>query len=295
MGSKLLYYLVIYPISRLPFPILYRLSNLTYYLMYYVVKYRKKVVFDNIQKAFPEKSVKEVEKSSKVFFRHLCDLIFESVKNFTISEKELINRVKFIGLETAKPFADKGQNIIGTAGHFGSWETIAVHIGSIPEHKHYGIVKRLKNKFFNDKIFASRTKYKTGIVPMKETKDFFLINHPKPVSLTFIGDQWPSNPQKCHWTSFLGRETPFFYGAEKYALAYNWPVFYLDIFREKRGHYTIELTCICEDPSKLTYKGELIDLYVKKLEETIYRNPDYYLWSHKRWKKSKAEVQKTIQ
>lgn len=290
LGSKLLYYLIILPISKIPTPLLYGFSNVTYYLMYYVIKYRKKVVQDNIQKAFPNKSEQEVVETSKLFFRHLCDLIFESVKNFSISEKELKRRIVYTGTDCAKPFADMQKNGIGLAGHYGSWETCSVEFGSIPHHQHYGIIKPLANKFFNEKILTSRTKFKTQIVPMKEVKHFFQKKHADLFSLTFIADQWPSNPKKCHWTTFLGRETPFFFGAEKYAREYNLPVFYFDVHRVKRGWYSVEMSVLCEDPSSLTYKGELIDLYVKKLEKTILRNPAYYLWSHKRWKKSKAEV-----
>lgn len=258
--------------------------------MYYLIGYRKAVVYDNIQKAFPKKSHQEVIKTSKVFFRHLCDLIFESVKNFSITQRELDQRIKYTNTECSKSHGDQGMNIIGTAGHYGSWEMASVQIGSIKYHQHYGIIKPLANKFFHEKVMNSRTKFNTGIVPMKETKFFFQKEHPRPVCLTFIADQWPSNPAKCHWTSFLGRDTPFYFGAEKYAREYNLPVYYFDITRTKRGHYSIEMSLICEDPSKLSYGGELIDIYAKKLEQSILRNPAYYLWSHRRWKKTKEEV-----
>lgn len=257
--------------------------------MFYIVGYRKKVVFDNISKSFPEKSKQEVEKTAKLFFRHLCDLIVESIKNFNISKEELSKRVTFKGTEVLLPYANAGQNVIGTAGHCGGWEVISVHMGSIEGHYHHGIVKPLVNKFFNDMIFSTRTKFGTGIIPVKQVKDYFEKEHHNPIGISFIADQWPNNPLRCHWTEFLGRETPFFYGAEKYARETNWPVFYIDVIKTKRGYYTAEFSMICKDPSK-TEKGEIIEAYVKKLEATILRQPEFYLWSHRRWKKTKAEV-----
>jgi len=257
--------------------------------MYYVVGYRKEVVLDNISQSFPEQSKKEVEKTAKLFFRHLCDLIMESVKNFNISEEELSQRVTFTGTEIFAPYAAAGQNLIGTAGHCGGWEVISMRMGEVAGHKHYGIVKPLNNKFFSDLIFSTRTKFGTGIIPVKEVKDYFNKEHPTPIGISFIADQWPNNPLRCHWVNFLGRETPFFFGAEKYARETNWPVFYIDVVKPKRGYYTVEFSMICEDPSK-TENGEIIEAYVKKLEKTILRQPEYYLWSHRRWKKTKEEV-----
>lgn len=293
MGSKILYYLVIIPISILPYFILYGISNFMYFIMYYVIGYRKKVIKGNIYTSFPDLEEKEKKKIVKKFYLHFCDLIIESIKNFTVSEKQIKKRVKFNNIDLPDALFDKGKSVVTIGGHYGNWEMYAMVAGNIMKHKQYGIYKPLSNEFFEKKVKTSRTAYGMNMIPMKEAKSYFEKKHPAPITVIFGSDQWPSKPERAYWTSFLGRETPFLFGAEKYAKDFDWAVVYCEILREKRGHFIINYHLLTENPKELE-NGEIIDLFVKKLEKTIEGNKPYWLWSHKRWKKTKEEVFKDL-
>tara|TARA_B110000093_G_scaffold44321_1_gene47390 strand:+ start:531 stop:1439 length:909 start_codon:yes stop_codon:yes gene_type:complete len=289
MGSKVFYYLFVIPLSRMPYFILYRVSDFFYFLMYYIIGYRKKVIVDNISKSFPAKSSEEITKIVKKFYSHFCDLIVESIKNFTVSEKQIKKRVKFNNIDVPDALFDKGKSIITIGGHFGNWEMYAIAAGNVMKHEQFGIYKPLSAKFFDKKIKSSRGAYGMNMIPMKEAKSYFEMEHKKPISIIFGSDQWPSKPERAYWTTFLGRETPFLYGAEKYAKDFDWAVVYCEILRIKRGHFQANYHLLTESPNDLK-EGEIIDLFVRKLEKTILDNKPYWLWSHKRWKKTKEEV-----
>ena len=289
MVSKILYYGVIVPISRLPYFFLYGLSNFIFVIMYYVIGYRKKVIEGNIYGSFPEKTDKEKKRIVKLFYKHFCDLIVESIKNFTISEKQARKRMVVENPEVLDKYFDKGQSVIVVAGHYGSWELMAVAIDMLTKHRHVGIYKPLSSPFFEKKMRESRGRYGTVMLPMKQTRAFFEAEHEKPVCMIFGADQWPSNAKDAYWVNFMNRETPFLYGAEKYAKEFNFPVVFGKINKPKRGFHRITLEDITDKPNEMEY-GEIIDIFVKKLEETIRAKPEHWLWSHKRWKRSKEEV-----
>ncbi len=289
MGSKILYYLIIIPLSVLPYFVLYGISNFLFVILYYVLGYRKKVIVKNIYSSFPDKSEKEKKTIVRKFYLHFTDLIVESIKNFTVSEKQIKKRVKFLNVELIDAIYDKGKSIVTVGGHYGNWEMFAVAAGNVSKHEQYGIYKPLKNKFFDAKIVSTRGAYGMNMISMKETKTYFLKENKNPISIIFGSDQWPSNPQGAHWTTFLGKRTPFLYGVEKYAKEFNWTVVYCEIIREKRGRFAIKYHELTEDPASLE-KGEMMQLFVDKLEKTIYNDPAYWLWSHNRWKQSEEEV-----
>ncbi|MDG1174230.1 MAG: lysophospholipid acyltransferase family protein [Flavobacteriales bacterium] len=289
MGSKILYYLIIIPLSVLPYFVLYGISNVMFLLFYYVVGYREKVIVKNIYSAFTDKSEKEKKKLVRKFYLHFTDLIVESIKNFTVSEKQIKKRVLFENIELIDSLYDEGKSIVTVGGHYGNWEMFAVAAGNISKHQQYGIYKPLKNKFFDDKVVSTRGAYGMKLIPMKETKAYFLKENENPISIIFGSDQWPSNPQGAHWTKFLGKRTPFLYGVEKYAKEFNWPVVYCEIVRLKRGRFKIKFHLLTENPVELE-KGEMMQLFVGKLEQTINNDPAYWLWSHNRWKQSEEEV-----
>ncbi|MGB1041580.1 MAG: lysophospholipid acyltransferase family protein [Flavobacteriales bacterium] len=289
MGSKLLYYCVILPISILPYFILYGISNFMYVVMYYVLGYRKKVISENINLSFPDKSERERKVIIKKFYRHFCDLIVEAVKNFTISEKQIKKRVTFKNIEIMDSLFDQGKSVVTIGGHYGNWEMFAVAAGRATKHSQFGIYKPLSSKFFDNKMKTSRGKYGMNMIPMKQTKAYFEKGSKEPITIIFGSDQWPSNAKRAYWTTFLGRETPFLYGAEKYAKDFDWPVVYTEIVRVKRGHFEANYKLLTEKPNETEY-GEIIEQFVRMLEETIEKDPAYWLWSHRRWKRTKEEV-----
>ena len=156
MITKISYYIFLIPISLLPYRLLYLLSDILYLLLYHVLGYRKKVVFTNLRNSFPNKNEQELKTIMSDFYRHFCDIVLESIKGFTISEKQLRKRLIIKNPEFSNYFADKGQSIIFVGGHYNNWEICAQGFSMYSNHKCIGIYKPLSNKFLNQKIFMMK-------------------------------------------------------------------------------------------------------------------------------------------
>ena len=280
--TKFFYYLLILPLSLLPYPLLYLLSDIIFLIMYRVIGYRKKVVFTNLRNSFPNKSKQELKKIMSDFYRHLCDIIMESVKGFTISEKQLRKRLIIKNPEFSNYFADKGQSIIFVGGHYNNWEICAQAFAMYSNHKCIGIYKPLSNAFINDKIYTSRSKYGMHLISMKQTKKSFE-EGAQAKAIVFGSDQNPANPKRAHWVQFLNQDTGVLFGVERYAKEYDWPVVFVSISKVKRGHYEVEYSLITDSPTEQPH-GKITEDFTKRLEQDIINQPQYWLWSHKRWK-----------
>jgi len=282
MITKFFYYLLILPISLLPYPILYLISDVVFVLMYRVIGYRKEVVFTNLKNSFPNKSEKELKQIMSGFYKHLCDIILESIKGFTISEKQLRKRLVVKNPEFSNYFANKGQSIIFVGGHYNNWEICAQAFAMYSDHKCIGIYKPLSNAFINDKIHTSRSKYGMHLISMKQTKKSFEEGG-KAKAIVFGSDQNPANPKRAHWVQFLNQDTGVLFGVERYAKEYDWPVVFVSISKVKRGHYEVEYSLITDTPTEQPH-GKITEDFTKRLEQDIINQPQYWLWSHKRWK-----------
>ena len=280
--TKFFYYLLILPLSLLPYPLLYLLSDIIFLIMYRVIGYRKKVVFTNLRNSFPNKSKQELKKIMSDFYRHLCDIIMESVKGFTISEKQLRKRLIIKNPEFSNYFADRGQSIIFVGGHYNNWEICAQAFAMYSNHKCIGIYKPLSNAFINDKIYTSRSKYGMHLISMKQTKKSFE-EGVQAKAIVFGSDQNPANPKRAHWVQFLNQDTGVLFGVERYAKEYDWPVVFVSISKVKRGHYEVEYSLITDSPTEQPH-GKITENFTKRLEQDIINKPQYWLWSHKRWK-----------
>ena len=288
MGA-VLYYLFIFPISILPYFLLNAVSTFIYWILYYLLGYRKSVVTENIYSSFPTKSKQELDDIVKGFYKYFADLLVEVFKNFTISEKAIKKRVVFENVEVLNTLHDLNKSVIIATSHQGNWEMLAMAIGDLGKHKQMAIYKPLKNKFFDNKMKETRQKLGLEMFPMSDTIKYFKKSFPSPVSIFFASDQWPSNPKRAHWTKFLERDTPILLGAEQYAKLFDWPVVYCEMIKTKRGHYSVRFETITDTPKEME-KGGIMDDYCEKLEKTIQRNPTDWLWSHRRWKRTKEEV-----
>ena len=282
MITRIFYYILILPISLLPYPLLYLLSDIIFLIMYRVIGYRKEVVFTNLKNSFPNKSKQELKKIMSDFYRHLCDIIMESVKGFTISEKQLRKRLIIKNPEFSNYFADRGQSIIFVGGHYNNWEICAQAFAMYSNHKCIGIYKPLSNAFINDKIYTSRSKYGMHLISMKQTKKSFEEGN-EAKAIVFGSDQNPANPKRAHWMQFLNQDTSVLFGVERYAKEYNWPVVFVSISKVKRGHYEVEYSLITDKPTEQPH-GKITEDFTKRLEQDIINQPQYWLWSHKRWK-----------
>ncbi len=283
MGSRFVYYFVILPISVLPYPLLYLLSDFLFLILFQLIGYRKKVVFTNIKNSFPQKTEEELKTIQRKFYSHFCDLIIESLKGFTITEKQINERMKFRNPEVLNRFYDEGKDVILVGGHYNNWEIFACGIGLSSKHIPIGIYKPLNNPYFDRKMKISRERFKLVMCPIKEIKEYLGKDFGVPKTTIFAIDQSPSNTLKCHWMTFLNQDTPVFYGAEKYAKEYNSPVVFGAIRKVKRGFYEVEYEVLFENPKNTTI-NEITEMNTKRLEKDINDKPEFWLWTHRRWK-----------
>ncbi|MBT4344716.1 MAG: lysophospholipid acyltransferase family protein [Flavobacteriales bacterium] len=282
MISRIFYYFFIIPISLLPHSFLYIISDVLYLLIFRILSYRKMIVFENLKNSFPKRSKDDLKNIMSKFYHHLCDLIVESLKGFTISENELKKRLIVRNPELVNTYAENGQSIILVGAHYNNWEIVAQTLGIYSKHKCIGIYKPLSNKFLNKKIYESRSKFGMGLVSMKESKSSF-IDDGIPKAVIFGSDQNPSNPKKAYWLKFLNQDTGVLFGAEKYSKDNNWPVIYATINKIKRGFYEVVYSLVTNNPKDEPY-GKITEDFTKLIENDIVNNPQYWLWSHKRWK-----------
>jgi len=292
--DRILYYIFLKPLSILPLSVLYIFSDILYLLLYKILGYRTSVVRTNLKNSFPEKSEKELQKIQSAFYRHLCDIIIESVKLFSISKQELQKRFYIKNPEIVKKYFLKGQNIILVGGHYNNWEILAISLDFLLPHQAVGIYSPLKNKFFNEKLAASRSKFGVQLITKSEVRTCFQQKTTKPTMTVFGADQSPTYSKKVYWTNFLNQETAVAIGTEFFSVKYNYPVIYINVTKLKRGYYEGELKLLAENPAKLQ-DGEITKRHTEYLEKVIRKNPQYWLWSHKRWKRQRAEDEQLIE
>jgi KDO2-lipid IV(A) lauroyltransferase len=278
----LLYYCVLIPVSVLPFPVLHLISSFFYVVLYYLVGYRKKVVMENLENAFPEKTPSERKEICRKFYKFLCDLVLETFKSFTISEKQLRKHVSCKNPEVVNKYFDQGKSVIIAVGHFNSWELLLTGSNLFVKHRMVVIYQPLSNPYYDRKLIKTRAKLGTMLLPATEVKQFF--HSTKELNATvFAIDQSPSNSKNCYWMKFLNQETGVRFGMEKYAKEFNQPVIFARLNYIKRGYYELEFTEVTNAPQETAY-GEITEKATKLLEQDILKEPELWLWSHKRWK-----------
>ena len=258
-------------------------------MLYYVIRYRKEIVFKNLNLVFKNKSEQERIKIAKKFYKHFSDLILESIKNYSITSYQSQERMKCINPELLDNYFNEKKTIFIMGGHYNNWELYALSAAKQTKYKLHAIYTPFQNKFINIKTKKSREKYGLKMLNKKKVKDF--INNIGPNSqkaIVFGFDQSPRKNQHMYWLNFLGQKTAVQFGSEKYAKQLNAPIFFGEIQKVKRGYYTLKYHLITEDPSKLK-KGEIIKKANALLEKIIFNKPEFWLWSHNRWKLTNYE------
>lgn len=285
---QFLVYILVYPflwlISILPFRLLYLFSDFIYLLLYYVIGYRKKVVKSNLKLVFPNKSNQEITTISKKFYHHFCDLIFESIKSLTISEKEMKRRFTFTNVEEIQKHENNNRSVVLLCAHYANFEWIFI-LQTYIKSKGYGVYKPLANKYFDALIKRKRAKYNSYLISTKETIPT-LIKSKKDGELTingFVADQSPKLNKAQYWQSFMGINVPNHTGAEMLAKKLDMAVVFFAVKKVKRGFYETTFETITTSPND--YKDyDITDIYLNRVEKQIYDAPEYYFWTHKRWK-----------
>lgn len=278
-----LLYAFIWLLSFLPLWILYGLSDVLYILLYYVVGYRRKVVRRNLANAFPEKSVPEVIRIEKRYYRHMCDVFIEFYKSWHISEKEIRRRCVFKNPELAQRYCDGTKGVVAVMGHYANWEWLTSVTLWAGHERFFPLYKPLHNKVLDKLTFKIRSRFGAVPVPKNDLMRLLVNNKGKGFMVGFISDQTPNRQNLNFWTSFLNQDTPVFVGTERIARKYNMPVVWVRMRKLRRGHYEVEFLTLCEEPEKLE-PGELTRMHTRMLESFIREEPEYWLWSHRRWK-----------
>jgi Kdo2-lipid IVA lauroyltransferase/acyltransferase len=288
----LFYYLClpfIYLLAILPFPLLYFLSDGVYILIYHILRYRRKIVRQNLVKSFPEKQSKEIGEIEVGFYRYFCDLFLETFKTLTISKENMVKHCEIVpeALSIFNQLAEENQSFMIVMGHFGNWEWSGNSFSICCRHQLYVIYHPLANKYFNGLTYRMRTRFGTRLIPMKNTLRDMLKNREKLTATAFIADQSPL-PDSAYWMNFMNQDTPVFLGIEKIALKIRYPIIYITIRRVKRGYYKAYAERI-ELPLQPQKTGAITEIHTRKLEEDIRNQPENWLWTHRRWKHERPQ------
>ena len=285
---QFLVYIIVYPflwlISILPFRLLYAFSDVICFFLYTVFGYRKKVVRDNLKLVFPEKSEVEIKNIMRTFYHHFCDMMVEAIKSLTISEKAMRKRFTFANIEVIKTIEQQDRSIALLCAHYGSWEWIFV-LQTYVNSRGNAVYKRLKNKYFDRLVKRIRAKYNSYLVTTKDIiPELTELKKQGINSITgFVGDQSPKPDKAYHWTEFMGIKVPVYTGAEMLAKRLDMAVVFFRVKRLKRGFYETTFELITMNPKEYP-NYHITDHYLKLVEKQIYEAPEYYLWTHKRWK-----------
>ncbi|HLS12095.1 MAG TPA: hypothetical protein VK050_08030 [Flavobacteriaceae bacterium] len=283
-----LLYILVYPIwwgvSILPMPVLYILSDVFFFLTYYVIGYRRKVVKENLALTLPNKTEQERKQIAKEFYAHLCDILVETIKSLTISKKEINRRFKFENPEILQKLYDQDKSVLLMCGHYASWEWS----GIVTQHMPYdglGVYKELRNPYFDKMVKSIREKFGGEIVSNKQiVTKLFRMHRDNQKSLTLIlSDQTPKLTDYKHVDTFMGIRVPVFVGTEELAKRLGHIPVYLHVEKIKRGHYSARFIPLTMEPESIPDYG-ITRMFLDEIEKQIHKAPAYYLWSHKRWK-----------
>lgn len=282
-------------IAHLPFGAIYILSDIFYLIIKNIVKYRSNVITDNLRHAFPKKDDNEIIKLRNKYYRHLCDVSLEAIKQYGMSPKEIDKRMVFKGTEAVNDYAARYNGAIILSFHYNNWEWTGALQKSL-NHKLLMVYNKMRNnKSMDNFLLQARNKWGGEAVQMGRAPKVFFQYKEKGIStvLGLIADQSALKSSQS-WITFLNREAAFFSGPERIARHTNFPIFFAHTKRIKRGHYECSLSLLHIEPSS-TNDNDILKSYVKKMEETIRKQPEYYLWSHKRWKHKRPQNIELIQ
>lgn len=285
MMTRLLFWLILYPLSLLPLSVLYGIAYLFYLVTRYLLKYRKAVVVLNLQRSFPEKNEQEIKALEKNYYKHLAQIAAEMLKMLTMSRSQLKKRYHCVNPELVNPYFEQGKSVILMSSHYNNWEWMILGLDEMFKHHGIGVGKPNSNKVFEKLINKARTRYGTEVVFADTVRQVFADNLAarKPCAYMMLSDQSPANPDKSYKTTFLNQPSAMIYGSEYFSKKYDIPVFYYAVKKEKRGYYTIKLELITDKPQEESH-GFICQRYVELLESTIRQAPAFWLWSHRRWK-----------
>jgi lauroyl/myristoyl acyltransferase len=285
---QLLIFIIAYPflwfISILPFRLLYGISDGVYFVVYYIIKYRKEVVRANIALALPHFSEEERLLIEKKSYHHLCDMFLEMIKTMTISSAEMNKRFVVTNLAVMTELEQKEKSVMLIASHYASWEWL-LSFNQKVSLKGVGVYKKLANQHFDKLVRNIRSKYNTELVPTNKTISLIADNYRNNIQCIYglASDQSPKIDRIFHWQSFMGVEVPVHTGPEMLAKKYDMNVVFAKVKKVKRGYYEMTIVPLSEN-AKSAPDFKITEAYIKEVEKQIQEAPEFYFWTHKRWK-----------
>lgn len=280
-----IFYVINWVITLLPLRVLYIFSDLLFLLLFYFPGYRRKIVTENLKNSFPEKSENEIKALKKKFYRHLADLFIETLKLTHLSNSRLTKRCTFNNPELLERLFSSGRDIALIHSHYNNWEWMVVWLPLLTKYKVISIYKPLRNKLFNKFLNNIRTRTGASLSPMNHIVRDIVENRKKKIRAIygFVADQTPAKPDIRYRTTFLNQDTPVFLGVEKIAAKYDMPIVFANVRKIKRGYYNITAELLFEHTSGLP-EHLITETHVKRLEALIREKPEFWVWTHRRWK-----------
>jgi len=281
-------------LSLLPLRVLLALSDcFVYPLVYHVVGYRLKVVRRNLRNSFPSMSDKELKTIERRFYRHFCDSFMETVRILSMSTEEAVQRMHFVNPELVTNYLSKGQGVMMMLGHYGNWEYqpfLFLNVLESEKQEGFSVYRPLKSKSFDYLYYKIRTHFKGGVVTKDETYRTIirLKRAGKPGVFGMVCDQSPSRNNLHYWTNFLHQDTSILTGSERIAVKTGFAVIFADVEKLGRGYYQTTYHLI-SDNAQGTAPNEITEQYARLMEQTILRDPAYWLWTHRRWKHHRSD------
>jgi KDO2-lipid IV(A) lauroyltransferase len=282
-----LFYGLNWIITLLPLPVLYIFSDFLYLVLYYVVSYRRNVVATNLKNSFPEKTDKELKIIEKKFYRHLSDILIETFKSTHMTRANQKKRFTYSNLDIIDKLREGKRDIIAIMGHYNNWEWPTL-LPYYLKYKTIIIYKPLQNKYFNRFINNHRSEHGIVLTPTSQVIREIINYRKKDINTVsvFISDQIPSKGDIKYWTTFLNQDTAVFTGAGKIASKYDMAVVFFHVQKVKRGYYNLNIELLFDHTEGLS-EEVITEKHVRRLEEIIKEKPEYWIWSHRRWKHKK--------
>lgn len=275
--------IIVFCFKICPYFCLYIISDFFYIIIYYFISYRKKVVRDNLEQSFKNKTKSELKQIEKQFYKHLCDTTIETIKGFSVKKEKILKRYHVVNPELANKYFNNNQDVIFLASHYGNWEYGILAMPYYLKHKLVSLYMPMSNKYTEKYGVMVRQRFGMNMVKVQDTKSVFENRDTTPIGVIMAADQSPSNIERSIWINFLNRKTACLHGPEAYSKKTGMPLLYFSINKTKRGYYSVTIESLIDDPIN-EKPEEITKKYMQRLEQDIINKPQFWLWSHRRWK-----------
>ena len=272
-----------------PYWLLYLKSDFYYVLTYHLIRYRRKVVRENLLRSFPKKDAKAIKTIEKHFYRNLCDLFVEAPKMLNMKPDGYKYRINYTNPELLTQLYEQHKNVFYALPHSGNWEWFGKMTCDLTAHNCMAVYKKVQNPVFEQLMLYLRTKD----VPLEMVESNSALRRLTQLrdscnAVLMVADQTPHGLASDYWTEFLHQDTCWFTGLERIAKMLDYAVVFVAMKRTGRGRYEVTFELIADQP-KETEKGYIMEQYVRCVERFIQDQPDNWLWSHRRWKHQRPQ------